>query len=108
MAEKQLQMLRCEGCGEFLDAGRRDKRFHGSSCRARFWRRRRDIELHSQLIQQYLAEWDDQNVLSIEGERVEREIVDIEKTIDGVLRSLRAYRAAASAIAQEKAERSQG
>ena len=53
----QETIFRCEGCGERLPAGRKTLRFHNSACRARFWRRKRDIMLHAEMIKAYIVEW---------------------------------------------------
>lgn len=86
--EKQLSIVRCAACGEFLPAGRANLRFHNSSCRSRFWRRVRDIKLHSQLIQTYLADMESVLEQGINVPEIEREWVDIARTLTSVHRHL--------------------
>lgn len=102
MNEKQLQIRRCPGCGEFLPQGRASLRFHGSACRSRFWRRLRDIGLHSQLIQQYIAGWNDFKVIDVRYDELAAQIKDIRATLDDLERSMRAHTAAAISAAHSR------
>ena len=94
--ETQLSIVRCAACGEFLPKGNANKRFHNSSCRARFWRRVRDITVHAELIQVYLADMQSVIEAGFEVLTIERQLNDIEATLADC-------RAALSKIRNEKA-----
>lgn len=106
--QKQLSHFRCPGCRELLPQGRANLKFHGSACRARFWRRLRDIGFHSQLAQQYIADWNDSEVISVRHEELLAEIKDIRATLDDLERSIHAHFAAEAARVHVIAEASQG
>lgn len=81
MESQQLRVDRCPACGEFLNEGNSRKQFHNSACRSRYWRAKRLIVEHSQTCQRYIA---DMGAFALDaqiGEQVQREFIDILKTI---------------------------